>query len=187
MRGLPGSLGRVYNEPMKDRILDRGLGPWGRSWQVRLRPRRTFALRVLPFGPVCLLAPQRSQARHWEEIIALRSGWIRDQALLARAKAWLEAVGVDEVRLGLSRARTRFGSCMVRKRRILLSERLVFLSRAEQRLVVLHEAAHLWVPHHGPAFYQHLESWCPGARQAQRALRQKAWVLWRNISEVRDV
>jgi len=120
-------------------------------------------------------------------LLPLRPEPAARQALLARAKAWLEAVGVDEVRLGLSRARTRFGSCMVRKRRILLSERLVFLSRAEQRLVVLHEAAHLWVPHHGPAFYQHLESWCPGARQAQRALRQKAWVLWRNISEVRDV
>jgi len=98
-------------------------------------------------------------------------------ALEARALAdFSRRVARDAARIGrrpppvgLTRARTRWGSCSVRG--IRLHWRLIHLEPALIDYVVAHEVAHLVHMNHSPDFWSVVEDLYPGAAAARRRLR----------------
>jgi predicted metal-dependent hydrolase len=77
---------------------------------------------------------------------------------------------VKKVRVG--NQKSRWGSCSS-KGTISLNWRLLLLSYSIGQYVILHELAHLKHLNHSLAFWQYLESICPGARIQDRELRNE--------------
>lgn len=68
--------------------------------------------------------------------------------------------------------RTRWGSCVVKRRRIWLSAELATREPECLEGVVCHELCHLIVPNHSAAFYAELERSFPDWRRVRAELRQ---------------
>ena len=77
---------------------------------------------------------------------------------------------VKKVRVG--NQKSRWGSCSSRGT-ISLNWRLLLLNYSLGQYVILHELAHLKHLNHSLAFWQYLESICPGARIQDRELRSE--------------
>jgi len=82
-------------------------------------------------------------------------------------------MGHQPPRLGLSSARTRWGSCS-KKSGIRLNWRLIHLPLALIDYVVAHELAHLVEMNHGPRFWAAVENIYPDWRNARRELKVRA-------------
>ena len=103
------------------------------------------------------------------------------RALQRRALALFEerlalyagGMGRQPPRLGLSNARTRWGSCSA-KTGIRLSWRLIHLPLPLIDYVVAHELAHLVEMNHGARFWSVVESIYPDWRAARRELKLRA-------------
>lgn len=94
----------------------------------------------------------------------------RLQAVLPeRYRYWCERMGVTEsVPYSYSRARSYWGKCYPRQRRIVFS---IHLSQRDDRMldyVIVHELAHLTVPHHNRAFYTLVAQYIPDYKQILR-------------------
>ena len=70
-------------------------------------------------------------------------------------------------------AKSRWGSCTIRRNRIFLNAFLIHYPKECLKAVLYHELCHFFVANHSRAFYQLLESVCPDYRQAERILKQK--------------
>lgn len=100
------------------------------------------------------------------------------RALRNRAIAWFRGrveeyclrLGQSAPRVGLSSARTRWGSCS-RHGGIRLNWRLVHLEPALIDYVVAHEVAHLLEMNHSPRFWSVVEGLYPNWQEARRQLR----------------
>ena len=105
-------------------------------------------------------------------------------ALQARAKLdfvqrlahFAPLLGVSVPPLGLSSARTRWGSCSSRGG-IRLNWRLVFFAPSVVDYVVVHELAHLREMNHSPRFWALVEAVCPNWRSARAELKRRAHLL----------
>jgi predicted metal-dependent hydrolase len=106
------------------------------------------------------------------------------RALRARAILWFRErvveyclrLGVAVPRVGLSSARTRWGSCSAHSG-IRLHWRLIHLSPALIDYVVAHEVAHLVEMNHSPSFWSLVEKIYPDWKSARKALRDAACLL----------
>lgn len=78
--------------------------------------------------------------------------------------------------LGLSSARTRWGSCSAQSG-IRLNWRLIHLPPAPIDYVIAHEVAHLVEMNHGPRFWRLVEQLYPDWRAARATLRQEGAAL----------
>jgi len=78
--------------------------------------------------------------------------------------------------LGLSSARTRWGSCST-KSGIRLNWRLIHLAPAPIDYVIAHEVAHLVEMNHGPRFWRLVGSLHPDWRAARAALKRDGAAL----------
>lgn len=78
--------------------------------------------------------------------------------------------------LGLSSARTRWGSCST-KSGIRLNWRLIHLPPAPIDYVIAHEVAHLVEMNHGPRFWRLVERLYPDWRAARAILKQEGAAL----------
>lgn len=78
--------------------------------------------------------------------------------------------------LGLSSARTRWGSCSTQSG-IRLNWRLIHLAPAPIDYVIAHEVAHLVEMNHGPRFWRLVESLYPDWRTARAALKRDGAAL----------
>jgi predicted metal-dependent hydrolase len=117
--------------------------------------------------------------------LALRAGADARQLLLRglqqrslelftnRVEAFCLRLGRPMPAVGLSNARTRWGSCSSRSG-IRLHWRLIHLPLPLIDYVVAHEVAHLVEMNHSPRFWSVVESLYPGHVAARRALRQAA-------------
>lgn len=90
-----------------------------------------------------------------------------------RLALYSDSMGRSAPRLGLSNARTRWGSCSA-KSGIRLSWRLIHLPLPLIDYVVVHELAHLVEMNHGPRFWAVVESLYPEWRDARRELKARA-------------
>jgi len=97
--------------------------------------------------------------------------WLRARAraeITPRVKAHAEALGVTPGRITLRDTRSRWGSCAP-SGGLSFSWRLVMVPPWVLDYVTAHEVAHLKEMNHGPAFWAHVESLTPGARDPARA------------------
>lgn len=90
-----------------------------------------------------------------------------------RMAVFSELAGYAPPALGLSSARSRWGSCS-RQSGIRLNWRLIHLPLALIDYVVAHELAHLVEMNHSPRFWVEVERLCPEWREARRELKARA-------------
>ena len=85
-------------------------------------------------------------------------------------------IGHDPPPLGLSSARTRWGSCSARSG-IRLNWRLIHLAPATIDYVIAHEVAHLVEMNHGPRFWRVVERLYPDWHAARATLKRDGAAL----------
>ena len=90
-----------------------------------------------------------------------------------RIAVYAERMGVASPPLGITSARTRWGSCSLQTG-IRLNWRLVHLPLALVDYVVAHELAHLNEMNHSPRFWSQVERLYPEWREARRELKLRA-------------
>lgn len=126
-----------------------------------------------------LLLPPRDPAR-WRE---LTIEWLRATALgmfHERVRHYASALGVQEPSIGLSNARTQWGSCrrnLGSAGRIRLNWRLVHLPARLIDYVVAHEMAHLRELNHSARFWAVVAGIFPDYLYARRELKQTGAAL----------
>ncbi len=99
--------------------------------------------------------------------------WYRHEALRdfpRRVELLAAKLGTPIPQVGLSNARTRWGSCSS-NRRIRLNWRLIQAPPHIIHYVVAHEMAHLKEMNHGPKFWEAVENLCTDYRTARQALK----------------
>jgi len=142
--------------------------PWRQGADVYLLGQRyTLALTVQPRPQVRV-----GQGTVWiggADLPACRRAWQRYcrqllQQQVASYQAMLPA-DVGPYVLGYRDMTSRWGSCVVGRRKITISLRCASLPPEAIRYVVVHEAAHLAVASHQPAFYRRVAQLWPGYRQ----------------------
>lgn len=100
--------------------------------------------------------------------------WLQSRALevfSARMRHYATVLGVNYRQLGLSAARTRWGSCTPQGA-IRLNWRLIYLPEALIDYVVAHELAHRHEMNHSARFWAKVESVYPDYRAARIELRK---------------
>ena len=102
-------------------------------------------------------------------------GWYRE-----RVAEYCLRLGVSCPKVGLTAARTRWGSCSARA--IRLNWRLIHFPPAVIDYVVAHEVAHLRHMNHSPAFWACVDALYPMAQHQRQRLR----VLGRDLPELVD-
>jgi predicted metal-dependent hydrolase len=93
-------------------------------------------------------------------------------SLIAQSEA--AALGVEVVRLTMRNQRSRWGSCSS-KGWLSFNWRLVLAPHDVLDYVVVHEVCHLVEHHHGPAFWQLVESRRPNYRESKKWLDDHGW------------
>jgi predicted metal-dependent hydrolase len=136
-----------------------------------------ISVRILPGANRCrwqedvLWLEVRADADY--SALARRGLQRRALALFAeRLALYAESMGRAVPPLGLSSARTRWGSCSA-KSGIRLNWRLIHLPLALIDYVVAHELAHLQEMNHSPRFWNVVESIYPGWRAARQELKTR--------------
>ena len=94
----------------------------------------------------------------------------------ARLAHFAPQLGVTLPPLGLSSARTRWGSCS-RASGVRINWRLIHLPAHLGDYVVVHELAHLHEMNHGPRFWAWVERACPDWQLARKELRRAGAAL----------
>lgn len=111
---------------------------------------------------------------------AATQSWMREQALrrfTARAHEFARVLGVRVTAVGLSSARTRWGSAGV-DGRLRLHWRLLHFAPHIVDYVIAHEVAHLREMNHGPRFWAVVAELFPRWREAREALRASVLPAW---------
>jgi predicted metal-dependent hydrolase len=133
----------------------------GRSSVRWIEPEEAGGERVLA------LSCTARQSVHRAALAALEARALTDFA--GRVARDALRIGRRAPPVGLTRARTRWGSCSARG--IRLHWRLIHLDPALIDYVVAHEVAHLVHMNHSPDFWSVVEQLYPGASAARRRLR----------------
>jgi len=144
---------------------------------------RVARLTAAPGASTVHLAEDRLMlpaAANWRE---LTLAWLRASALdlfCDRVRHYAGALGVREPSIGLSNAKTQWGSCRKTRDgsgRVLLNWRLVHLPPHLTDYVVVHELAHLRELNHSPRFWAIVEQLFPDYRSARRELNRLGRLL----------
>lgn len=93
------------------------------------------------------------------------------QALETLVPLWEARTGQRVAAWTVKTLRSRWGSCRPDRRTLVLNGRLGAYAPACLEHVLVHEMAHLVIPHHGPTFHALVESWLPGAQMINRILK----------------
>ena len=86
-------------------------------------------------------------------------------------------------RIVLKDLRTRWGTCNVRSKSIILNWRLIMAPDDIFEYVLVHELAHLEVPGHGSDFWNHVEDILPGSLMKRRWLNKNGFPLLRFLGD----
>lgn len=118
-------------------------------------------------------------ARAGADLDALARRGLQRRALevfSGRLAFYAERLGHEPPPLGLSSARTRWGSCSSQSG-IRLNWHLIHLPLTLVDYVVAHELAHLREMNHSRRFWAHVETIYPGWREARRELKERAGAI----------
>ena len=162
--------------------------------------RKTLSLEVDAQKGVVVRAPRRASRKEIERFVASHEQWIcraqekvrlreqnrplypESEAEIARLKAqaaqvlpartayYAELLGVQPTKVGITRAKKRFGSCSG-KNAINYSCFLMLYSPRAIDYVVVHELCHIRHKNHSRAFYAMIESIMPDYKQREKELK----------------
>lgn len=168
---------------------------------VKRSKRKTLSLMVTREQQVLVRAPLFLSAADVEAFILRHEEWIetqigRQKERLEREKSlMLTPERIEELkekartvlaervryygalmrlrpsRVGITLARTRWGSCSG-KNSLNFSFRLILLPPEAVDYVVVHELAHIRIKNHGAAFYREVETYLPDYRRRIALLRE---------------
>lgn len=151
-------------------------------------------MRVRPDGALRVTIPRggsQAEARRFADrhldwarrqrskVLAAKRPADVEQALKTRAQRELPprllelaaANGLTVTRITIRDQRSRWGSCSP-KGHIALNYRLMLMPESVRDYILVHELMHLRQPDHSRKFWRHVESACPGFRDAERWLRK---------------
>lgn len=160
--------------------------------------RRTMALEITKDLRVVVRLPAACPQKRAERFVAEHMDWIcthyeiqrrrsaryqlsqaEQQALREKAKAVLPGrvehfarlTGLSPTGVGITAAKTRFGSCSA-KNKLNFSLYLMLYSSGAIDYVVLHEICHIQYKNHSPAFYQLIGQYMPDYKTYVKELRE---------------
>lgn len=85
---------------------------------------------------------------------------------------WAHVMNEEGIKLSISSAKTRWGSCKASEKHIRLSYRLMMVPEDAQEYVVIHEIAHLKHMDHSSRFWAHVETFYPDYPMQEKELKQ---------------
>lgn len=143
----------------------------GEIWQVEYRSTRQPSLKLREYAGKRLILAGATQ--DWEICKKPLREWIAAKAQ-RHLIPWLQVVS-QEVNLTFSHAtirrqKTLWGSCTSRKT-ISLNSKLLFLSEAQVRYVLIHELCHTVHLNHSPDFWALVSQYEPNYRSLDVSLR----------------
>ncbi len=145
----------------------------GAEWQLRPCPRcRAARWTGDADGGQILLLPARGAVEALERALRERAR----QWFAGRVAEYCHRLGEPVPKVGLSSARTRWGSCS-RRSGIRLHWKLLLLAPELAEYVVAHEVAHLREMNHSERFWRLVSELYPDWRQARAALKARAQCL----------
>lgn len=166
------------------------------EYELRRSKRRTLSIEINREAKLIVHAPNRMPITQIESFIASHLKWIAEKQEKAKARMLPELseseiialkekariiltekteyyaalMGVTYSHIGISSAKTRFGSCSKRGS-INYSWRLMLYPPAAWDYVVVHELCHLTHFDHSKAFWQTVEKYLPDYKERQALLR----------------
>ena len=78
----------------------------------------------------------------------------------------------ERPQLRIKNMKSRWGSCLIRKKIVTLNSRLISKDMALIEYVLLHELCHFLVPNHSPSFYSHLAKYVPDHKEKRKILNR---------------
>ncbi len=167
-----------------DDILLKSAAMWGERKVVRLRPaqagqRARCVAAVAQDGAAIDLFAQEGcdKRRRMAALDALLRLELKS-ALAGEAPACEKLMGVKAGRYRVRSMKTRWGSCNVAKRSILLNLRLAKKDRRCLRYVIIHELAHLLEKNHTARFRALVAQAMPDWRDVARMLQESKLEAW---------
>ncbi len=95
------------------------------------------------------------------------------EVISSRIPYWVSMVQTGElVRFGVNKAKTKWGVCYPKERRLYLSYMCAILPYELIDMVALHEVCHLKVAGHGPAFWALMRSYMPDLDKRKAQLKE---------------
>ena len=166
------------------------------EYELRRSKRRTLSIEVNREAKVIVHAPLRMPLEQIENFISTHLGWIEEKQEKAKAKILPELseneiaefkekaksvltaltekyaakMGVAYEHVGITSAKTRFGSCS-KKGSINYSWRLMQYPKETWDYVVVHELCHLIHFDHSKVFWQTVERYLPDYKERQKLLK----------------
>lgn len=146
---------------------------WGRVFTLHIESLGTLPRVVLDEaeGRVVLRVPASWGPDRWQACLDRWEAERVAEALETLVPQWARRTGQVVKGWRVKRLRSRWGSCRPDTGTLVFNARLGAFPRTCLEHVVVHELAHLVVPHHGPKFHALVESWLPGAGEARAILR----------------
>ena len=166
------------------------------EYELRRSQRRTLSIEVNREAKVVVHAPNRMPLPQIESFISSHLAWIEEKQTKAKAKIipepsnaeivelkkkarteltelteqYCAKIGVSYTKIGITSAKTRFGSCS-KKGSINYSWRLMLYPKEAWEYVVVHELCHLKHFDHSAAFWQTVEKYLPDYKERQKLLK----------------
>ncbi|RJQ11237.1 MAG: M48 family peptidase [Dehalococcoidia bacterium] len=147
----------------------------GRPTPLLVSERPGRARAALDFFNLRVSVPPRLEAERRQAAVRTAVlAWYRERAaevIPLRVEGWAKAMGCQPSRIVVKEQKQRWGSCgpdgVLR-----FNWRLVLGAPVLLDYVVVHELAHLWHPHHGPAFWRAVARTMPDYRERRSRLRE---------------
>jgi predicted metal-dependent hydrolase len=166
MAALPPTVEPSYGEGTPVSLL-------GESYPLLFRHgiRRSAAIED---GRLILTSPEPMSD---EEVGLTIEGWYRHQAReiiprrLAACHRLMAPEGIPLPPFTVRPMRSRWGSYSYRSGRVCLNLHLLATTPECLDYVIIHELCHIKVRHHGTDFWQMVERYCPGYREAREQLK----------------
>ncbi len=114
-----------------------------------------------------------------EKSVARLQKWLKENAkriFTAVTKAWAQRMGVEYTSVGVSSAKTRWGSCSANNA-LRYTYRLLYCPRELIDYVAVHELAHIRHKNHSKAFWQEVEIYLPDWKERRKQLKACGWYM----------
>ncbi len=144
---------------------------FGERYTLRTEVREGRGSLILQ-GEEALLTAGRDAASR----AAFVKRWYRErlqEGIALRLPEWERTTGLLCRSVAVRDMKTRWGSCHVRERRIVLNLALVRKPPRCLDYVILHELMHFLIPHHGREFEEAVGRYMPDQKEAVRLLKER--------------